>query len=250
MDKNHFSRKENRPPLKWIPIALILLFLAATGFGFLKSSFFLVDNIDILGLTTIKHDEIMAVANYTRNSNIFDVDLVTLTKRIEADPRIDKALIKRRFPSTLSVEVTERTKIAVMPYSGHYVFIDPQSFAVGITESYTEKDPPLITGIKPQQVLIGKKIEGNGLAFALLVTSILPPHIIKDISEINFKEDIGISVYMQCGTLVILGLGTRDEYLTRLDVFDSLFYKLDDDKKHASYIDVRFPKRPVIKGRK
>jgi len=250
VDENHLSEEQRRSPSRLIPIALILLFLAGCGFGFLKSSYFLVDHIDFSGLTTISHDEIMTVVSYAKNTNIFDVDLIALAERIETNPRVDKVTVKRRLPSTLVLDVQERAAVAVMPYSGYYVLVDKDGFAIGITESYREKDPPLITGIRPQQVLVGKRIDLSELDSALLLTSILPPHLMKEVSEINFAETVGISIYLQSGTWVALGLGTGKEYLTRVDVLNSLLVRLDKENRHASYIDVRFPKRPVVKDSK
>lgn len=250
MDRSYPPQEEKKSPSKLIPVALILLFLAGTGFGFLKSSFFLVDHIDVFGLTTVSPEEIMSVANYAKNMNIFDVDLTTLCERVETNPRVDKAQAKRRLPSTLVLEVTERAAVAVIPYSGYYVPVDADGFALGMAEYYKEQDPPLITGIRPRQVLVGKRIDVPALEYALLVRSILPPHVIKDVSEINFAETTGISIYLQSGTWVALGLGTRNEYLTRLDVLESLLLRLNKENRRAAYIDVRFPKRPVVSDHK
>jgi len=250
VDENLLSEEKKRTQSRLMPIALILLFLAGTGFGFLKSSYFLVDHIDISGLMTVSPDEIMTVASYAKNMNIFDVDLIKLAERIEANPRVDKVTVKRKLPSTLILDITERAAVAVMPYSGYYVLVDRTGFAIGITESYKANDPPLITGIKPQQVLVGKRIDLSELDSALLVANILPPHLAKEVSEINFTETVGISIYLQSGTWVALGSGTKNEYLTRIDVLSSLLLRLDKENRRASYIDVRFPKRPVVKDRK
>ena len=247
MDELDVSGEEKRAPSRLIPFALILLFLAGTSFGFLKSSFFLVEHIDVSGLTTISCDEITVLADYVKDTNIFDVDLIMLAERIETHARVDKVLVERKLPSTLVLNVTERALVAVMPYSGYYVLVDAAGFAIAIAESYGAKDPPLITGIRPQQVLVGKRIQLQELDSMLLVATTLPPHLIKEVSEINYADATGISIYLQSGTWVTLGLGTQKEYLARLDVLDSLLLRLDEENRHASYIDVRFPKRPVIK---
>lgn len=247
MDELDLSREEKKAPSRLIPFALILLFLAGTGFGFLKSSYFLVDQIDVLGLATMSSDEITVLADYVRGTNVFDVDLIVLAGRIETHPRVDKVLVERKLPSRLVLNVTERAPVAVMPYSGYYVLVDAAGFAIAIAESYGAKDPPLITGIRPQQVLVGKRIQLQELDSMLLVATILPPHLMKEVSEINYADATGISIYLQSGTWVTLGLGTQKEYLTRLDVLDSLLLRFDEENRHASYIDIRFPKRPVIK---
>jgi len=247
VDQLDLSGEEKRAPSKLIPVALILLFLAGTSFGFLRSSFFLVEEIEISGLATIPSNEITVLADYVKGTNIFDVDLIMLAERIEACPRVDKVIAKRKLPSTLVLNVTERVPVAVMPYSGYYVLVDAAGFAIAIAESYGAKDPPLITGIRPQQVLVGKRIELQELDSMLLVATTLPPHLVKEVSEVSYGDTTGISIYLQSGTWVTLGLGTGKEYLARLDVLDSLLLRLDKENRHASYIDVRFPTRPVIK---
>lgn len=239
--------EEGRSPSKLIPFALILLFLASTGFGFLKSSFFTVEIIETLGLNCVDPNEIINIVNYVKGTNIFDVDLSLLAKKIQAYPRVDKVNIKRKLPSTLILELTERSAVAVLPYSGYFVLVDSNGFAVEITESYRAKDPPLITGIKPQQLLVGKKIEGKGIDYVLSATTMLSSHLLNEISEFNYKDDTGVSIYMQSGTWIVLGLGNIKEYLTRIDILESLLVKLEKENQYASYIDVRFPNRPVIK---
>lgn len=245
--EERLDQEKKKTPSRLIPLAMILLFLAGTCFGFLKSSFFLVEQIDVLGLTTIPSNEITLLSDYVKGINIFDVDLVELSEKIEAHPKVDKVSIQRKLPSTLVLNVTERAQVAVMPYSGYYVLVDADGFAIAIAESYGAKDPPLITGIRPQQVLVGKRIESQGLDSVLLVATILPPNLSKEVSEISYSIATGISIYLQSGTWVTLGLGTGKEYLARLDVLDSLLLRLDKENRHASYIDVRFPTRPVIK---
>ena len=247
MDELELSREEKKAPSKLIPFTLILLFLAGTSFGFLKSSYFLVDEIDVLGLSTIPSQEITVLTDYVKDTNIFDVDLIMLAEKIDAHPRVDKVLVERKPPSRLVLNVTERAPVAIMPYSGYYVLLDAAGFAIAIAESYGAKDPPLITGIRPQQVLVGKRIELQELDSTLIIATILPPHLMKEVSEINYADTAGVSIYLQSGTWVTLGLGTQKEYLARLDVLDSLLVRLDKENRHASYIDVRFPKRPVIK---
>ena len=162
---------------------------------------------------------------------------------------MDKIRIRRKLPSTLVLDVTERATVAVLPYSGYYVLVDAEGLAIGIVESYTDTNLPLITGMRPQQVLVGKPIDVKELDFVLLVVSLLPKNIVPEVSEINFSESSGISIYLQSGTWVALGLGTRQEYVTRLEVLNSLLLKLKNENRHATYIDVRFPKRPVVRTR-
>ncbi len=250
MDEDHLSKVERNAHSKLIPVAFILMFLAGAGFGFLKSTYFLVNQIEIRGLRTISSEEIMAVVGHAKNTNIFDIDLDAISERVETNPKVDKIQARRKLPSTLVLDVTERAMVAVIPYSGYYVFVDASGLAIGIVESYRETDLPLITGIRPQQVLVGKQIDVQELSFALLVASLLPQNVVAEVSEINFADSTGISIYLQSGTWVALGLGTRQEYIARLEVLDSLLTKLEKENRHATYIDVRFPKRPVVRDRK
>jgi cell division protein FtsQ len=247
--EERLDQEKKKTPSRLIPLAMILLFLAGTCFGFLKSSFFLVEQIDVLGLTTIPSNEITLLSDYVKGINIFDVDLVELSEKIEAHPKVDKVSIQRKLPSTLVLNVTERAQVAVMPYSGYYVLVDTEGFAMAITESYGAHDPPLITGVKPQQVLVGKRIECPGLDSILRVATVLPPNLAREVSEITYSDATGVSIYLQSGTWVTLGTGSEEEYFTRLDVLYSLLLKLDEENRHATYIDVRFPKRPVIRDK-
>ena len=96
---------------------------------------------------------------------------------------------------------------------------------------------------------MGKRIECPGLDSILRVATVLPPNLAREVSEITYSDATGVSIYLQSGTWVTLGTGSEEEYFTRLDVLYSLLLKLDEENRHATYIDVRFPKRPVIRDK-
>ncbi|MDI7246891.1 MAG: FtsQ-type POTRA domain-containing protein [Bacillota bacterium] len=232
---------------KRLQYVFILLLLASAGFTFLRSPYFRVEHIDVRGLRGLSTEEVVVACGLAENENIFDVDLQRIASRVKAIPRVDKVLISRHLPSTIVIKIEERTPVAVLPYAGYFVEVDGCGMVIGLDESYRAKELPLLTGITLRSVKVGYPVDAPEIAAALAIATTLPASILQQVSEINFDSAHGFSLHMQSGTQAILGSGGAVELESRAKVLEALLARLEQEGRHATYIDVRFEKRPVVK---
>ncbi|MGE5586845.1 MAG: cell division protein FtsQ/DivIB [Clostridia bacterium] len=235
---------------RFVPYAFVLLLLASAGFTFLRSAYFRVEHIDVRGLASLSTEEVVVACGLAEDQNIFDVDLQRLASRVKAIPRVDKVLVSRRLPSTIVIQVQERAPVAVLPYAGYFVEVDGAGTAIGLEESYRAKELPLLTGLMLRSVKVGYPVDAPELPSALAIVATLPEHVLQRVSEINFDQSHGFSLYMQSGAQVVLGRGTAEELKSRAVVLEALLARLEDEGRYATYIDVRFEKRPVVRTRR
>jgi len=233
-----------------MPYAFVLLLLASAGFAFLRSPYFHVEHIHVRGLKSLSTEEVVVACGLAENENIFDVDLRRLASRVKAIPRVDKVLVSRRLPSTIVIQVQERVPVAVLPYAGYFVEVDGAGLAIGLEESYRAKELPLLTGLALRSVKVGCPVDAPEISSALAIATALPESILQHVSEINFNPSQGFSLHMQSGTQAILGGGTVAELKSRVMVLEAVLARLEGEGRHATYIDVRFEKRPVVKSRR
>ncbi|MGE5592517.1 MAG: cell division protein FtsQ/DivIB [Betaproteobacteria bacterium] len=235
------------PTRRLAPLAFVVLLVASAGFTFLRSPYFHIQHIDVRGLTNLSTEEVVVACGLAEDENIFDVDLRAITTRLKAIPRVDKVQVSRRLPSTIVIDVRERLPVAVIPYAGYFVEIDAAGLAIDLEETYRGRELPLVTGLALRSVKVGHPVDAPEISSALTLIAALPASVLQQVSEVNFSSSRGFCLYMQSGTQVIVGVGTGEELRSRATVLDALLARLEQEGTHATYIDVRFEKRPVVR---
>ncbi len=233
-----------------VVVAFALLILASAVLTALRSPYFEVERVEVHGTRELATEQVVMLCGLGPRVNIFDVDLARLAERVMADPMVDKAVATRRLPSTIVVEVVERTPVAVLPYAGYYVRVDGRGVAIGLVESYRDKALPLLTGLSVNSVELGREIDAPDIDQALDVVRALPQDILDEVSEVNFQPEEGFSVCLTGGTRVVLGTGTADEFASRLGVLQAILRGLGGREDYPAYVDVRYEKRPVVRARR
>ncbi len=112
------------------------------------------------------------------NANLFAIDITEVRKKLEDNPSISSAEVRRRFPGTLVVRVWERVPVAWI-YKRRALAMDEDGIILFLKSAHHEL--PVITGISPRGLRPGKKIEERGL-HALSVLNLCD------------KTDIGLSI--------------------------------------------------------
>jgi len=62
----------------------------------------------------IPHAEILSLARLTERSNVFHLDADAVERRLERDPRILRATVTTSLPSRITIEIAQRTPVAVV----------------------------------------------------------------------------------------------------------------------------------------
>ncbi|MCC5844272.1 MAG: FtsQ-type POTRA domain-containing protein [Verrucomicrobia bacterium] len=96
-------------------------------------------------------------AGVPREANLFQISLPTVRDRLEKNPIIRQAVVRRRLPGTLEIGVNERVPIARMgQVEGHMNWlVDVEG--VLIRKSFQDKHLPFLLGV-PQNVTLGDTI--------------------------------------------------------------------------------------------
>ncbi len=133
MRKKKLTRKVNKQKIKKIEpkkniqvkkiVLPIIIFLLAVGaFLLLRNSRYFnlesVEVIDRIHSTDLRADRLRETY---KGRNIFDIDISSLSYRIESEyPSIKKAIVKRILPNRLEINILGRTPIAKIKARGYY----------------------------------------------------------------------------------------------------------------------------------
>ncbi|MEE4658919.1 MAG: cell division protein FtsQ/DivIB [Halieaceae bacterium] len=106
------------PPVsRWLPTATALLavalLLGGTGIGMWKLASIPVGRVAVSGdLKRVSQPELMAVITQSLSGGFLWIDLDSIREPLEALPWVYRAVVRRRWPDSIEVEVVEQTAIA------------------------------------------------------------------------------------------------------------------------------------------
>lgn len=233
---------------------LLLILAIVSSLGFLgkwfyeflhTSSGFDIEEIDIQGLNRLKEKEILNLLSLELPQNIFYMDLKGARERIETHPRIKEAIIHRRPPGRVVIRVREREPMALINREGEFLGIDSSCVPFPLVEPLKGVDLPLITGIESGEIIIGKELKSPNLRTALDILKTilsLKGHLFSQISEINVLD--GIILYTIEATQVRMG---KEDFQDQLLNLQGVLIHLNQEKRRAKYIDLRFKNKVIVK---
>ena len=141
---------ESAGPPRWriaIGLALLLIALAAPLWGprvLRELAFFRVRKVEVLGLRYTPAAEVLARLRVDTTRSVWD-PLAPLADRVMAHPQIASAVVSRRLPGTLVVEVVERRPVALVPVGAELRAVDERGVVLPLDPSRTPVDAPVVT---------------------------------------------------------------------------------------------------------
>ncbi len=103
---------------------------------FMMSSYFNINEIKVEGMVRYSAEQILTLSELSLGQNIFKTKTGKAEEKIEADPHIAKATIKRDLPKTLVITVEERLPAAQIPYGeDQYAVIDANGYILSVGEA-------------------------------------------------------------------------------------------------------------------
>ena len=214
-------------PLGWI-IAPGLLTGALVGLKLgweeLKASeFFQIKSIEVIGAKKVGKEEILFLSHIKPGMGIFDFDLGEVVKSIEEHPWVKKAMVSRQLPEQVIIAVEEEEPIAIMildePY---YLNSELKLFKKVVPKD--ELDYPVFTGLGLKEMSGNDEQSLELLKEGLLLWSLLEKSKLfpkGQISEVNLSPELGISLNLEMGPVIILGENGME----------AKFYKLEQIRK-------------------
>jgi cell division protein FtsQ len=113
---------------------------------------FAVRTVRVEGTTKRNSEQIAAAAGLQIGKNIFSIDLESARVRILQDPWIEKAMVRRKLPSTITVEVSEREASAAVAVGSEIYLCTHDGELFKRIEPGDPVNLVVITGLSSEQV--------------------------------------------------------------------------------------------------
>ena len=193
-----------------------------------------VDEVVYVGLEKTSLDAVFEAAGIERGVALIGLDREAASRRIEALPWVDTAIIERAWSGRVTVEITERVAIAaVMAAQDEWVLVDGSGRVLtGVVD--VAPDIPKISGVAAAGVP-GTRLFADA-STAILVAELLPSGLdgrvdgiyrdeigelwvsLKSADRVQFGPDVDIAMKVVSMTSVMEELDARGQTLWELDV--------------------------------
>jgi len=143
---------------------------------------------------------------------------------MENCPYVKKAKVRYLIPSTVSIEVEERTAAAALAFNGAAVLIDKEGYMLEFVPELSNTLLPVIKGIEPDSPKPGKKIEfpEGTLSSAFKVFD-----TIREVDELNEDKLLDSVDYVDVGDMYNVRFSLQSRIIVNLGKMEDLHYKIN-----------------------
>lgn len=139
LTKKERKRKRKIKRIKFFLKLILFVGLASGTIIFaLTSPIFNIKDIKVINNNQVQADTIISLSELKREDNIFKFYGKNVVNKIKENAYIENVKIHRKLPSTIEIEVEERTPKFSVDYMGKYAYINTQGYILEIAETNNE----------------------------------------------------------------------------------------------------------------
>ncbi|GBF34448.1 cell division protein FtsQ [Desulfocucumis palustris] len=224
--------------------SVFFVFLVTLGlYILLRSPLFEVRGVTVEGNNYLATEKILSVSGINTGENIFKINLKEASERLKIIPMLKSVELERRLPATVLIKVTERSPVALFSSSGGFIQVDAEGVYLQ-KGSPSDRNLPVVTGIKYVLPSPGKPLKGQGLDTALRVVRELPEELLPKLSEVNINEQGNVCLYTLDG--IQCRLGSPEDVSEKAMFLSRVIDELKAKNKKIEYVDLSYVGSPVV----
>ena len=136
LTKKERKRKKKIKRIKFFLKLILFIGLASGTIIFaLTSPIFNIKDIKVINNNQVQADTIISLSELKKEDNIFKFYGKNVVNKIKENAYIENVKIHRKLPSTIEIEVEERTPTFSVDYMGKYAYINTQGYILEIAET-------------------------------------------------------------------------------------------------------------------
>ena len=230
------GRRVRLGKLRWLialPLVALIIWLLLTNVVFR------VRDVKVSGAQSLSEPDVVRLSGVRLGAPMNAVNLEVVKSGVESSGTLAFVGVEKRYPSTLVINVRERSHDAVILQAGKILVLDSDGCVVSAGESMPAESVPYVTGLKPTTYRIGSRLGANDAALdamKVVLEAMKAQGATGYASELSVEDVKDIRILTRKGTTVLLGdsdnmpakiawmaralqdLESRGENLGRLDV--------------------------------
>ncbi len=231
-------RDEGRRRLRLLVAVLLILTFSVGGWVAVRSPLLDVDRVQVEGADHTVVSAIVREAAVRGGQAMIDVDEGGAARRVETLPWVAHAQVRRHWPSTVRISVTERRVVAVTRVDGGgWALLDATARVLEVVAN-----PPggiTVEGVGPTAPAGG---EVSGAKGPLAVVTALSPQLAARTSAVVAIE--GGQIELKLNPRGTVRLGPPVDLKTKLSAVETVLARVDT--RNLATLDVRLPSSPVL----
>ncbi len=221
-------------------------------FFFLHMPYFNLQQIDVTGNRRLSYGEVVEASDLQLGANLLTLDLKNIVAGLKRNAWIRSAVVHRRFPGQLIIEIEERRPRAILAAEKIY-YVDDQADIFTKLAPGDSVDYPLFTGVSGRELKSNsselRELVRLGLSLLDIVEHSLPDEESFRISEICLNLEDGLSIKTDSGRVIILGKSGLEQKMLRYAKLKQ-FLRAKGDWRNARIIDLDFEDRALVRSDK
>jgi len=212
-----------------------------------RTTFLRLDRIEVNPLKRLKEEEVVALSGVKPGDDMFAMDLNRVGEQLMKSPWVEKVRVRRYFPHTLTIEISEREPVAIINM-GYLYYVDRKGEVFKPLNDGDGLNYPVLTGITEEDLVKDSGGSREALRGALGLMDMLRAGsgpALADISEIHYDKGYGYTLFtMNGGVPVKLGNAGFVEKLARLA---RIYKELQVQLPTLEYIDLDYSDKIIVK---
>lgn len=187
-------------PVLVVAVGVGLLVLGGWVVGF--SSWLATDTVKVAGVHRVPESRVVAAAEVDLGTPLLRLDLGAIRDRVAVLPEVAEVSVQRSWPTTLSIEVTERQPVATVHRDGSWWVMDGEGVVFGKSDSRGDSLPV---------VEVQSDIDADALAEVASVVTALPVDLLADVRRLTARSMDSISLRLRNDSEVRWGSAAQSE---------------------------------------
>ena len=179
------------PSKKWQWLFQVFGFLGFVAVAIAAVAYlpvFKLENIEVKETSYVPKEDIMRIAGVYKGQHMFQVETDRAVQNLRKDLRIEQAIVKRKFPNGIYIEVEERRPVACVACEFGYLDLDRKGMVLNAYRVRHLQTIPLLTGIEARDLYIGDTFENEQILLALQYLAPLDETELAKIAEMNLAN--------------------------------------------------------------
>lgn len=244
--KNNELIKKRRKKKRLKHLFVFFIFLVSCSVILcLKLPYFDIAEIVVKNNKAVNGDEIIKRSGIEKGTNIFYMNTKKIVTKIENNPYISDASIKRELPNRIVINVVEKRAVYYTTFNNEYFIIDDSGVVLEKVNSINGMNLIFISGVNEKNCVVGKSIFANDVRQIDVVNKVASLKLrLKSplkLTAIDVSDIVDIKVYF---VNMCIKIGDDENIESKINKGINII--LDNSLKDAKgYVDVSFKGNPV-----
>lgn len=207
-----------------------------------------ITHITVSGNTRMSRGEVIALLDGLRGANMLTADLDSWRHKLLDSPWVSEAAIRRVFPGTVAVVISERQPLGIGRINDSLYLVDRRGVVIDeYGPNYADLDLPIIDGLGGHaggERLMVDELRAT-LAGRFLSDLATRPDLAQRVSQIDVS-DAHDAVVLLKGDTVLVRVG-EDHFAERIQAYLDLAEPLRERIPDIDYVDLRFDERVYVR---